>query len=35
MARTTKKYGGVNYIADDDFDYTTAIGEAAAHGDYD
>ena len=35
MARTTKKYGGVNYIADDDFDYTTAIGEAASHGDYD
>lgn len=35
MARTMKNYNGVDYIADKDFDYTTAIGEAVSHGDYD
>lgn len=35
MARTIKNYGGTDYISDKEFDYTTAIREAAAHGDYD
>ncbi len=34
MAWTKKNYGGTDYISDKEFDYTTAIREAAAHGDY-
>ena len=34
MARTIKRHAGVDYIADEDFDYTTAIREAEDAGDY-
>ena len=32
MARTIKRHAGVDYIADEDFDYTTAIREAEDAG---
>lgn len=34
MARITKEHGGVSYVLDDELDYSNAIKEAEAAGDY-